>query len=66
MAESKKRKKNGHEVEDNIDTQDWTDGIPFSPAWWVPMSAALMVPGLLWAVVCYISSDTYPAPKPGT
>lgn len=33
VAESKKRKKNGHEVEDDTEIQNWTDGIPLSPAW---------------------------------
>ena len=56
MAESKKRKKNGHEVEDDTDIQNWTDGIPLSPAWWAPTFVALMILGLLWVVVYYISS----------
>ncbi len=65
MAESKKRKKNGHEVEDDTDIQNWTDGIPLSPAWWAPTFVALMILGLLWVVVYYISSGTYPVPKLG-
>lgn len=56
MAESKKRKKNGHEVEDDTEIQNWTDGIPLSPAWWAPTFVALMILGLLWVVVYYISS----------
>ena len=55
MAESKKRKKNGHEVEDDTEIQNWTDGIPLSPAWWAPTFVALMILGLLWVVVYYIS-----------
>ena len=65
MAESKKRKKNGHEVEDDTEIQNWTDGIPLSPAWWAPTFVALMILGLLWVVVYYISSGTYPVPKLG-
>ena len=65
MAESKKRKKNGHEVEDDTDIQNWTDGIPLSPAWWAPAFVTLMILGLLWVVVYYISSGTYPVPKLG-
>ena len=51
MAESKKRKKNGHEVEDDTEIKNWTDGIPLSPVW--------------WAVVFYISQGVYPIPKIG-
>ena len=65
MAESKKRKKNGHEVEDDTDIQNWTDGIPLSPAWWAPTFVALMILGLLWVVVFYISQGVYPIPKIG-
>ena len=49
MAESKKRKKNGHEVEDDTEIQNWTDGIPLSPAWWAPTFVALMILGVIVA-----------------
>ena len=65
MAESKKRKKNGHEVEDDTEIKNWTDGIPLSPAWWAPTFMALMILGLLWVVVYYISQGIYPIPKLG-
>ena len=65
MAESKKRKKNGHEVEDDTEIKNWTDGIPLSPAWWAPTFVALMILGLLWVVVYYISQGIYPIPKLG-
>ena len=65
MAESKKRKKNGHEVEDDTEIKNWTDGIPLSPAWWAPTFVTLMIVGLLWVVVYYISQGTYPIPKLG-
>ena len=55
MAESKKRKKNGHEVEDDTEIKNWTDGIPLSPVWWAPTFVTLMIVGLLWVVVFYIS-----------
>ena len=65
MAESKKRKKNGHEVEDDTEIKSWTDGIPLSPAWWAPTFVTLMIVGLLWVVVFYISQGIYPIPKIG-
>ena len=65
MAESKKRKKNGREATDDTEIQNWTDGIPLSPAWWAPAFVTLLILGLLWVVVYYISSGTYPVPKLG-
>jgi len=65
VAESKKRKKNGREVEDDTEIKNWTDGIPLSPVWWAPTFVALMIVGLLWVVVYYISQGTYPIPKLG-
>ena len=60
MAESKKRKKNGHEVEDDTEIKNWTDGIPLSPVWWAPTFVTLMIVGLLWVVVFYISQGRVP------
>ena len=70
MAESKKRKKNGREVEDDTEIKNWTDGIPLSPVWWAPTFVTLMIVGLLWVVVFYISQGVisqgvYPIPKIG-
>ena len=65
MAESKKRKKNGHEVEDDTEIKNWTDGIPLSPVWWAPTFVTLMIVGLLWVVVFYIYQGVYPIPKIG-
>ena len=60
-----KRKKNGHEVEDDTEIKNWTDGIPLSPVWWAPTFVTLMIVGLLWVVVFYISQGVYPIPKIG-
>ena len=33
-----------------------------NPRWWVPVMLGLMVVGLLWVVVYYISQTAYPIP----
>ncbi len=65
MAESKKRKKDGKEASDDTEITSWTDGIPLSPRWWAPLFITLMVVGLVWLMVYYITSGTYPIPAIG-
>lgn len=36
-----------------------------NPPWFVPVMLGLMVVGLLWVVVYYISQTAYPVPKIG-
>jgi len=36
-----------------------------NPRWWVPVMLGLMVVGLLWIVVFYITQTSYPIPKIG-
>lgn len=36
-----------------------------NPVWFVPVMLSLMVLGLLWVVVFYISSQQYPVPQLG-
>lgn len=62
MAESKKRKKDGREVSDDTEIRNWTDGIPLSPRWWAPTFITLLIVGLLWLMVYYISSERFPIP----
>jgi len=62
VAESKKRKKGGVDASDDTDIKSWTDGIPLSPSWWAPAFITLMVLGLLWLMVYYISGGSYPIP----
>lgn len=62
MPESRKRKKNGHEVHDDIELTRWTDGIPMSPSWWAPTFVTLLLVGLVWLLVYYISGGLYPIP----
>jgi len=61
--ESRVEKRAKAESENEIHA--WTDGIPLSPVWWAPVFTTLMIVGLLWIVVFYISGATYPIPKIG-
>lgn len=36
-----------------------------NPRWFVPLMVALMVVGLLWVVVFYVTSQKYPVPQLG-
>ncbi|ENO18396.1 hypothetical protein HMPREF9004_0965 [Schaalia cardiffensis F0333] len=63
VAESKKRKKDGREVSDDTEIHSWTEGIPLSPRWWAPAFVTLLLLGLVWLMVYYISSGTYPIPN---
>lgn len=36
-----------------------------NPAWFVPLMVALMVVGLLWVVVFYITGEKFPLPQLG-
>lgn len=63
MAESKKRKKNGHEAHEDTEIQSWTHGIPLSPSWWAPAFVTLLIAGLVWLMVYYISGGQYPIPS---
>ena len=61
--ESRVEKRAKAESENEIHA--WTDGIPLSPVWWAPVFTTLMIVGLLWIVVFYISGATYTIPKIG-
>lgn len=52
-------------AESDNEIHAWTDGIPLSPVWWAPVFTTLMIVGLLWIVVFYISGATLPIPKIG-
>lgn len=62
MAESKKRKKDGKDASVDTDIKSWTEGIPLSPTWWAPAFVTLLVGGLLYLMVYYISGGKYPIP----
>lgn len=43
------------------------EGLPPTPRWWVPAMLALMIAGLLWIVVFYLSGvRAYPIPPIGS
>ncbi|MDO5049001.1 MAG: cell division protein CrgA [Actinomycetaceae bacterium] len=65
MPESKKRKKKGQSHEDNLEIKSWTEGIPMSPSWWAPTFVALLIIGLIWMVVLYMTNGRYPIPGIG-
>ncbi len=65
MPESKKRKKHGKPVEDDLDIRAWTEGIPLSPSWWAPAFVTVLLLSLVWLVVYYISGGLYPIPNIG-
>ncbi|MDO4259291.1 MAG: cell division protein CrgA [Actinomycetaceae bacterium] len=63
MPESKKRKKkDGHDAVADTEIASWTDGMPLSPAWWAPAFITLLLVGLIWLIVYYISAGQYPIP----
>ncbi|MDO5722691.1 MAG: cell division protein CrgA [Actinomycetaceae bacterium] len=66
MPESKKRKKKGQTVQaEDTSIPSWTDNIPLSPTWWAPVFITLMLLGLVWLVVVYMTNFAYPIPKAG-
>lgn len=62
MPESRKRKKHGKVVSDDLEIKTWTDGIPLSPSWWAPTFVTFLLLGLVWLLVYYISQGSYPVP----
>ncbi len=67
MPEAKRRKSDNGNMA-HMDTEirpSWVDDIKLSPAWWAPTMCTLMLLGLFWMVVYYISSAMYPIPGIG-
>ena len=64
MAESSKQRKKESRQRNEADTATprWTDGMPLSPAWWAPTFAALLILGLIWMLVYYLSGGQFPIP----
>lgn len=42
-----------------------TADVTTSPSWWAPVMVGLMLVGLLWVVIFYISREQYPIPQLG-
>ncbi|MDT3766799.1 cell division protein CrgA [Gleimia hominis] len=64
MAQSGKRKKK-HSGDEN-EIKHWTDGIPMSPSWWAPAFCTVLVLGLIWLVITYMTGARYPIPAIGS
>lgn len=54
-----RQKENSKRVEESI------KGTKANPSWYVPLFCTLMVIGLVWAVVFYLTNNTYPIPGIG-
>lgn len=63
-AKSDRRGQN-NQTDDQSLSPGWTDGIPLSPAWWAPVFIALLLIGLLWILVFYLSGTRLPIPNIG-
>ncbi|WP_448070439.1 cell division protein CrgA [Georgenia yuyongxinii] len=61
MPESKKRKK---ATPARPDTHQAAAARP-SPSWWAPAMVTLMVLGLVWVVVTYLTQGSWPVPGLG-
>ena len=42
-----------------------TADVPTSPTWWAPVMVGLMLVGLVWVVVFYITQERFPIPQLG-
>ncbi len=43
-------------------SERWTDGIPLSPSWWAPAFITILLIGLIYLVVFYLTSGRFPIP----
>lgn len=55
-----RQRENTKRVEESI------KGTKANPSWFVPVFCALMIIGLIWAVVFYLTNYTYPIPAIGS
>ncbi|MDR0482856.1 MAG: cell division protein CrgA [Cellulomonadaceae bacterium] len=63
MPESRKRvKKTSVQVDRPSDAPKATQGEQTNPQWFLPVMLGLMILGLLWVVVYYLSSARFPIP----
>lgn len=49
----------------DLDETRWTEGVPLSPSWWAPAFSAILIVGLVWLVVFYLSAGRFPIPAIG-
>ena len=63
MPESRRRKKPASATSDTGSSVSSVGGLPApNPRWYAPVMVALMVIGLIWIVVFYITQQQYPVP----
>ena len=61
MAESRKSSKSHNITVDESElNKGWSADMTTSPRWWAPVSVTLMIIGLLYIIVYYISGAKYP------
>ncbi|MFT0761942.1 cell division protein CrgA [Scrofimicrobium sp. R131] len=65
MADKRNKKSGGSRGNDQDVSARWTDGIPLSPSWWAPAFITVLIVGLLYLVVFYLSSGRFPIPQIG-
>ncbi len=71
MADKQNQKKSRRQHDQNVQRQDadteqrWTDGIPVSPSWWAPAFVTILLVGLIYLVVFYLTSGRWPLPGIG-
>lgn len=68
MPKSRKRKTaKGHNVQaDDMEVRpSWNEGMKLSPSWWAPTMVTLMLIGLVYVVVYYMTKGQYPIPNIG-
>ena len=71
MADKRNSKKSRRQHDVQVQKQDadveqrWTDGIPLSPSWWAPAFVTILIVGLVYLVVFYLSSGRLPIPGIG-
>ncbi|NAZ86375.1 cell division protein CrgA [Kineococcus indalonis] len=58
----RRRRRRGAEVEDDGSDRALKARNQLTPRWWIAVMVTLMVVGLLWIVVFYLSSSQYPVP----
>ncbi len=60
MPESRRREKNQYTPPPRVAKE----AVP-NPSWWAPMFSTLLIVGLLWIVVYYVTATAYPIPDVG-
>lgn len=62
MPESRKRKKPEIKNKEGYKPPVPEEEKPPSPSWWAPVLSGLLVSGVIWIVITYLSKFVYPIP----